>query len=213
MNGLASCCIIITHVAQKPYGLEKTIRPFMILKNIICVLFIPLVLASSIGCLAKDSSDASAANLAVPKENLPQGFKLLAALPEMDSSVNMTSYIKDFYGDADIGPANVSVGIYQWAEPGKAYDAKITLIQLSDEEKANNAISNFRSRYDDIVARGLKIFSNATVNGHESLQIKDVRGDNSIRYLFLWKTNSLVTLVEGNNDRNQSLKLAEASGL
>jgi hypothetical protein len=131
----------------------------------------------------------------------------------MDSSVNMTDYIEDFYGDLDIGPANVSVGIYQWGELGDSYDAKVTLIQLADEEAANNAVSNFKSQYDEMVARGLPIFSNATINDHESLQIKDLRGDNSIRYLFLWNTNSQVTLVEGNDKRNQSLELAEATGL
>ena len=185
----------------------------MMLKNIICVLFIYPVLASSIGCLAKNSGDASAANLTVPRENLPHGFKLLAALPEMDNSVNMTDYIDDFNGEAYIGPANVSVGIYQWGELGQSYDAKVTLIQLAGEETANKAISNFKSQYDDMVARGMPIFSNATINGHESLQIKDLRGDNSIRYLFLWNTNSQVTLVEGNDKRNQSLELAEATGL
>ena len=105
-------------------------------KNIICLLFVSLLLASSAGCLAKDPTGASTANPAVPKENLPEGFKLLAALPEMDSSVNMTDYIKDFYGSEDIGLANTSVGIYQWGKPGESYDAKITLIQLSDEKHA-----------------------------------------------------------------------------
>ncbi|OYV09982.1 MAG: lipoprotein [Methanosaeta sp. NSP1] len=199
--------------ARNPYGLEKISASFMISRNIICILFISLVLASSIGCLARDSAGTPEANSAIPRENLPQGFKLLAVLPEMDSSVNMTDYIEDFYGDLDIGPANVSVGIYQWGELGDSYDAKVTLIQLADEEAANNAVSNFKSQYDDMVARGLPIFSNATINGHESLQIKDLRGDNSIRYLFLWNTNSQVTLVEGNDNRNQSLELAEATGL
>ena len=170
-----------------------------------------MVLASSAGCLMEDQAGTSTLNLAVPKDNLPEGFKLLAALPEMDNSVNMTDYIDDFNGEAYIGPANVSVGIYQWSEPGKSYDAKITLIQLSDEAKANNAISNFK--YDKMLARGLPIFSNATVNSHKSLQINDIRGNNSIRYLFLWKSNRLVTLVEGNDNRNQSLELAEATGL
>ena len=127
--------------------------------------------------------------------------------------MNMTDNIEDFNGEADICPANVSMGIYQWSEAGKSYDAEITLIQLSDEEKANNAISNFKSQYDKMLARGLPIFSNATVNSHESLEINDIRGNNSIRYLFLWKSNSLVTLVEGNDNRNQSLELAEATGL
>jgi len=199
--------------AQNLYGLETINAPFMILRNIICMLFISLVLASSIGCLARDTAGTPEANLAIPRDNLPQGFKLLAVLPEMDNSVNMTDYIEDFYGDLDIGPANVSVGIYQWGELGQSYDAKVTLIQLADEENANKAISNFKSQYDDMVARGLPIFSNVTINGHESLQIKDIMGDNSIRYLFLWNTNSLVALVEGNQDLNQSLELAEATGL
>lgn len=188
---------------------------FMRSNNIICLLFIALVLASSAGCLAKDLAGEPTANPAVPKENLPEGFKLLAALPEMDSNVNMTDYIKEFYGAESIGPANTSVGIYQWGKPGEAYDAKITLIQLSDEEHAAAAISNFKSQktYQDQLARGLPIFGNATINGHETLEIKDIRGDNSIRYLYLWNKASIVALVEGNHDKNQSLELASATGL
>ena len=184
-------------------------------KNIICLLFISLVLASSAGCLAKDPAGASTSNPAVPKENLPEGFKLLAALPEMDSSVNMTDYIKEFYGSEDIGLANTSVGIYQWGKPGESYDAKITLIQLSDEEHAKAAISNFKYQetYQDQVARGLPIFGNATISGHETLEIKHIRGDNSFRYLYLWNTGSIVALVEGNNDKNQSRELASVMGI
>ncbi|MCK9441728.1 MAG: hypothetical protein M0Q13_09935 [Methanothrix sp.] len=183
--------------------------------RLICLLFISLLLASSAGCLAKDPAGAATANPAVPRDNLPDGFKLLAALPEMDGSVNMTDYIKNFYGSEDIGPANASVGIYQWGNPGESYDAKITLIQLSDEEHAKAAVSNFKSQdtYKDLLARNVPIFGNATVNGHETLEIKDIRGDNSFRYLYLWNTGSVVALVEGNNDRNQSLELANAPGL
>jgi len=184
-------------------------------KNIICLLFISLLLASSAGCLAKDPAGAATANPAVPKENLPDGFKLLAALPEMDSNVNLTDYIKDFYGSNDIGPANTSVGIYQWGKPGENYDAKITLIQLSDEEHARAAVSNFKSQetYQKLLARNLPIFGNATINGHDTVEIKDIRGDNSIRYLYLWNTGRIVALIEGNNDRSQSQELASASGL
>ncbi|MHB8120054.1 MAG: hypothetical protein ACYDHX_15260 [Methanothrix sp.] len=183
--------------------------------RLICLLFISLVLASSAGCLAKDPAGASTANPVVPKENLPDGFKLLAALPEMDDSVNMTDYIRGFYGSEDIGPANTSVGIYQWGKPGENYDAKITLIQLSDEEHAKAAVSNFKSQatYQDQLARKLPIFGNATINGHETLEIKDIRGDNSFRYLYLWNTGSTVALIEGNNNKNQSMELANASGL
>jgi hypothetical protein len=197
-------------LAHKAYGLEKTIEPSMRLKNIIRLLFVSLMLASSAGCLMEDKEGASTLNLAVPKENLPEGFKLLAALPEMDSNVNMTDYIKNFYGSEDIGSANTSVGIYQWGKLGESYDAKITLIQLSDEEHAKAAISNFENQktYRDLLDRGLPIFGNATVNGHEVLEIKDIRGDNSFRYLYLWNIGSIVALVEGNSNKNQSLELA-----
>jgi hypothetical protein len=186
----------------------------MTMKNIICLLFISLVLAASAGCLAKDPG-ASASNPAIPTKNLPDGFKLLAVLPGENSNMNMTDYIKEFLGPEGIGPANTSVGIYQWSDPGQGYDAKITLIQLSDEGQAKAAVSNFKSQktYQEQLARKLPIFGNATVNGHDALEIKDIRGDNSFRYLYLWNTGSIVALVEGNGDKNQSLELASAAGL
>ena len=186
----------------------------MKLKNIVCVLLISLVAVSSIGCLAKETSGTTDGSLTLPKEDLPEGFKFFTSLPDPDGRVNMTDEIEDFYGELDIDPVdptNISVGIYKWGD--SVLDAKITMVRFFDEEKADNAISNFKSQYDEMVARGLPILSNATVNGHPSLQIKDVRGDNSIRYLFLWRAGSLVTLVEGNQDRNQSLDLAEAAPL
>lgn len=186
-------------------------------KNIICMLFISMVLAFSLSCVAMASEGTKNASLAIPRDNLPQGFRFVASLPDQDGRVNMTDEIEDFYGKSDIGsvdPANISVGIYQWDEPGlNSYDARITHILLFDEEKADNAISNFKSQYDEQVARGLPILNNVTINEHPSLLIKDLRGDNSIRYLFLWKNDNLVTLVEGNDKMNQSLELAEASEL
>ena len=171
--------------------------------------------ASSTICLAADSASGATANPAIPKVGLPAGFTLLAALPEMDQHVNMTDYIKEFYGEKDIGTANVTVGIYQWGKPGVAYDAKVTLIRLLDEEHAKAAISNFKSQktYTDELARGLAIFGNATVNGHDALEVRDIRDNYSFRYLYLWNAGNIVSFVEGNGDRNQSLELANSTGL
>lgn len=184
-------------------------------KNIICILFISLLLASSTVCLAVDSASGANANPAVPKVGLPAGFKLLAALPEMDHHVNMTDYITEFYGEKDIGTANVSVGIYQWGKPGDSYDAKVTFIGLQDEGHARSAISNFKSQktYRDELARGLAIFGNATVNGHAALEVRDIRDNYSFRYLYLWNAGNIVSFVEGNGDKNQSLELANSTGL
>jgi hypothetical protein len=198
----------------KLMDLER-IRRTMRSRDIICVLFISIVLLASSGCMAENNAGTLATGLAVPKANLPEGFKLIAALPENDPSVNMTDYIKGFYGAENIGPANASVGIYQWGTPGIAYDAKITLIQLSDEEHAKAAVSNYKSQpeYQELLAKGLPIFGNATVNGHHVLEIKEIRGDGSIKYLYLWNAGSVVALIEGNGDRGQSLELASTTGL
>jgi hypothetical protein len=199
----------------------ESYRGTMKTENIICMLFISLVLAGSTACLADNNAGPSTRDLSVPKEKLPEGFRLIAALPEMDPEVNMTDYIKDFYGAKDIGLANATVGIYQWGKTGEAYDpkiiydAKITLIQLQDEEHANAAISNYRSQptYQNLLARGLPIFGNATLNGHEALEIREIRSDDSFKYLYLWNTGSIVAFVEGNGNRNESLELASATGL
>lgn len=209
--------------AHKPYGLEGTNEPSMTMKNIICLLLISLALLAGAGCLAKEpgasaSASPSISNLAVPTANLPEGFKLLAVLPGENSNLNMTDYIKGFYGPKEIGPANVTVGIYKWKNADGSYDlndAKITLIELSDEAHAKAALSNFESQadYKNLLARNVPIFGNATVNGHEALEIKDIKGDDTIRYLYLWSSGSTAILVEGNGDRNQSLDLASATGL
>jgi hypothetical protein len=82
-------------------------------KNIICLLFVSLLLAQA-RLLAKDPREPRL-RIGGAKENLPEGFKLLAALPEMDDSVNMTEYIRGFYGPEELA-ANTSVGIYQWGK-------------------------------------------------------------------------------------------------
>ncbi|OPY55280.1 MAG: hypothetical protein A4E49_00476 [Methanosaeta sp. PtaU1.Bin112] len=191
------------------------------MKNTICLLLISLALTAGAGCLAKDPGAAaspSTSNPAIPTANLPEGFKLLAVLPGENSNLNMTEYIEEFYGPEDIGQANVSVGIYKWKNEDGSYDnddAKITLIELSDEDHAKAALSNFKSQddYQRLLARNLPIFGNATVNGHGALEIKDIKGDNSIRYLYLWNAGNIAILVEGNGDRSRSLELASASGL
>jgi len=189
----------------------------MRLIEMICVLSISVLLASIMGCVADESENSIKANPDIPRTNLPDGFVLLAALPEMDPNVNMTDYITEFYGEKQIEPLNISVGIYQWEakDGGQTYDAKITYLRLPDEEQALAAIDNFRSQedYTEQIARGLEIFGNATINEHNALEIRHIQNNKSYKYIYLWNNVNLVALVEGNNDRNQSLQLAIATGL
>lgn len=184
-------------------------------RSIIYILFISLLLASGTVCQGEDAANSKSANPVVPKENLPEGFKLIAALPEMDPHVNMTDYINDFYGAKDIGKTNVSVGIYQWGKPGETYDAKITLIQLQDEMFAESAYSNYMSlpEFQKPPFRGVDRFTSAIINGHNATEIRKNVGESGLRYLYLWKNGSIVVLVEGNDDNGKSRDLASATGL
>lgn len=189
----------------------------MRLIEILCVLLISIFLASFTGCLAEDSSVSTDVNPDLPRAVLPDGFSLLAALPEMDANVNLTDYITEFYGEKSIEPVNISVGIYQWEaiEGEQSYDAKVTYIRMNDVVQADNAIYNFKSQedYTDQIARGLDIFGNAVINGHEALEVRHIRNSNSNKFMYLWNNEDLVVFVEGNSDRNQSLQLASATGL
>ncbi len=161
--------------------------------------------------IAQGASDS----LSVPEDNLPAGFSLLAVKTASTQGVNMTEEIEDFYGAEDIGPANATVGIYRWGEPGQSYDAKITLIALEDEGKATAAIENYKSlpEFKKPPYKGIDRFSTAIINGHEATEIRDAVGENGLRYLYLWNNGNTTILVEGNGDRSRSMELASATGL
>lgn len=183
----------------------------MMLRSIIYLLFISFVLLAVSGCVAEETSGSPA----VPEDNLPAGFSLLAVKTASTQGVNITEEIEDFYGAEDIGPANATVGIYTWAPIGEGYDSKITLIQLQDEEHAKAAIANYKSlpEFKNPPYKGIDRFSTAIVNGHEVTEIRDAVGENRLRYLYLWNSSSTVVLVEGNGDRSKSMELASATGL
>jgi hypothetical protein len=183
----------------------------MILRNLNYILFISIVLLAVSGCVAEEKTSS----LALPKDNLPAGFSLLAVKTESTQGVNMTEEIEDFYGAEDIGPVNATVGIYTWAPLGEGYDSKITLIQLQDEEHAEAAVANYKAlpEFKNPPYKGIDRFSTAIVNGHGVTEIRDAVGNNGLRYLYLWNDGSIVILVEGNGDRSRSMELASATGL
>lgn len=157
--------------------------------------------------------------VSVPTENLPAGFKLLGVIDAKTTGVNISEEINDFYGAREIGSVkDVSIGKYIWGEMGVDYDAKITILSLENERYAMAAYENYRSRekfkYPPI--EGIDRFANATINGHDALEIRDkvrdLRGI-SIRFLYLWTNSSSVVLVEGNGSRERSIALAAATGM
>lgn len=172
-----------------------------------------VLLANSVASAQGDEGNAT--TLSVPTENLPGGFNFLAMKNASTPGVNITEEIIDFYGDKEISPANATIGIYTWAPIGEEYDAKVTLVSLQDEAQAKAAVSNYRSlpEFKNPPYRGIDRFSTVTINGHEATEIRDATGNNGLRFLYLWNNDSIAVLVEGNGDRNDSMNLANATGL
>lgn len=180
-------------------------------RGIVCILLISLALIAA-SAWALESTTGSAS---VPTKNLPEGFKLLAVQTDSTKGVNMTDEIVEFYGSKDIGPVNATIGIYVWAPLGQGYDSKITLLTLRDEEHAKAAISNYMSLpdYQKPPYKGVDRFASAVINGHNATEIRKEAQMDSLKYLYLWRTNNTVVLVEGNGDIGKSRDLASATGL
>jgi hypothetical protein len=184
---------------------------------IMCILFMYMLVAS-----LNSLGSEKISGLGIPEDNLPAGFRLLAIKTNSTPGVNITEEINEF-GAENIGPFEAVIGIYKWEPLGQAYDAKITLINLTDEKHARAAITNFRSQpeyrkplYSRVDRSKIDRFAKAIVNGHEVIEIRDVVdtvGLGDVRYLFLWNNNATVILVEGNNDRSKSLELASTTKL
>ncbi|MEM2097377.1 MAG: hypothetical protein QXI70_04400 [Methanothrix sp.] len=157
--------------------------------------------------------------VSVPTENLPAGFKLLGVIDANTTGVNISEEINDFYGAREIGGVkDVSIGKYIWGEMGVDYDAKITILSLENDGYAMAAYENYRSReeFKYPPLEGIDRFANATINGHDALEIRDMVRDLrgiSIRFLYLWTNSSSVVLVEGNSSRESSMALAAATGM
>jgi hypothetical protein len=171
------------------------------------------------GCIAQEKAGSDSLNSYLPQgKNLPEGFRLVIALNNSTPGLNMTDEIADFYGEKNIGPADAVEGRYYWTEPGKDYDARVTIISLQDDDHAKAAVSNYLSNFKSSgnllkLPGNISLINPTTINGHEATEIGRLHGDNSIQLLYLWSNKNLAVLVEGNGSRTVSMEFASATGL
>jgi hypothetical protein len=186
----------------------------MNLKYLVCMLFIATTIILAPGCISQEQG-SEATTAVVPTENLPEGFQLIAVLNESTPGVNMEDEIEDFRGDEEIGQVEATVGVYQWGELGKDYDARVTVMECENENFARAAVSNYITQPDfqKPPLKGVDRFSTAVVNGHEVTEIREKVGKSGIRYLYIWNNENQVVLVEGNGNPASSRELAKATGL
>jgi len=181
--------------------------------NLKCAVYMLLIagLVIASGCLSTD--EAGGETTAVPTENLPEGFSLIAVIDESTGGINMEDEIADFRGDEEIGKVTATVGKYQWGEMGKDYDARVSVLECDSEEKAEAAVANYLAQpaFQKPPFEGVDRFSTAIVNGRQVTEIRE-RVGKELKYVYIWNEGSRVVLVEGNGDRADSLELASATG-
>jgi hypothetical protein len=173
------------------------------------------------GCIAAEKQNSSSELLgSIPQgKDLPEGFELIYIVnDEVNDTAenifqkNMTDEIEMFYGEKGIG--NVKAVVARYRQPGFDNDGKVTLISSQDQGLAqaavSNYISNFKKENPFLLPGNVSLVGEARVGNHDATEFKDIVGDNTIRYSYLWSSRNMVILVEGSPDREKSIAFAEA---
>jgi hypothetical protein len=173
------------------------------------------------GCIAQEKQKSSSELLgSIPQGNgLPEGFELIYIVNDEvnDTSKNifqknMTDEIEMFYGEKNVG--NLKAVVARYRQPGFDSDGKITLISSQDQGLAqaavSNYISNFKKEFPFQLPENVSLIGEARIGNHDATELKDITGDNTFRYAYLWSSGNQVILVEGSPDRAKSIAFAEA---
>lgn len=187
--------------------------PSMNSKYTVCAAFVAMLVLLAPGCVSSDQNGGDENAVPVPTENLPEGFSLLAVINDSTPGVDMEDEISDFKGENEIGDVDATLGVYIWGEMGKDYDARVTVMECEDAEKAKAAEENYLTQpdFENPPFKGVDRFSTAIVNGHQVTEIRE-EVEKQLRYLYLWTNENVVVLVEGNGDRAASIELASLTG-
>jgi len=153
---------------------------------------------------------------AIPTENLPGTFKLIALVDENTSgSMNITEdALSMIAGNLSVGAIKAVQGIYDFE--AKTYSVSVTVIECTDSVNAANAVENYKNKpdFENPPSKTVSRFGAARFNGHDATEVRrKPLGSDDIRYGYVWSNNSCVFIVEpGTGDKLASMKLAEMTG-
>ena len=153
---------------------------------------------------------------AIPTENLPGTFTLIAIVDENTSgSKNITEEsLSTIAGNLSVGAIKAVQGIYDFE--AKTYSVFVTVIECTDSVNAANAVENYKNKpgFAKPVSQTVSRFGKVTFNEHEATEVrKKPLGSDGIRYGYVWSNDNLVFIVEpGTDDRLASMKLAQMTG-
>nr|QNO49377.1 hypothetical protein ICHGDBFH_00032 [Methanosarcinales archaeon ANME-2c ERB4] len=154
---------------------------------------------------------------AIPSENLPGTFKLIAVIDENTTgSMNITEdALSMIAGNLSVGAIKAVQGIYDFE--AKTYSVSVTVIECTDSVNAANAVENYKNQpdFENPPSRTVSRFGAARFNGHEATEVrrKPPLGSDDIRYGYIWSNDNHVFIVEpGTDDKQASMELAAMTG-
>ncbi|MCC4769934.1 hypothetical protein FXV91_06865 [Methanosarcina sp. DH2] len=138
-------------------------------------------------------------------EILPAGFEYIDTIQLSPDEVKST-----YKAENVSGVLNVSEGIYKDSNETNYY---IDVIELEDEEAANNFISAYKASFKPL-SSGSR-FTDESFNGHSAVKILNyitVGGKSVSRYTYIWNNENYVIVVFGNTAEEAPIRqLAEAT--
>lgn len=138
-------------------------------------------------------------------ETLPAGFEYIDTIQLSPDEVKST-----YKAENVSGVLNVSEGIYKDSNETNYY---IDVIELEDEEVANNFISAYKASFKPLNSGSR--FTDESFNGHSAVKILNyitVGGKSVSRYTYIWNNENYVIVVFGNTAEEAPIRqLAEAT--
>ena len=153
---------------------------------------------------------------AIPTENLPGTFKLIALVDEnTPGSMNITEEaMSTIAGNLSVGEIKAVQGIYDFE--AKTYSVSVTVIECTDSMNAANAVENYKNNpdFEKPPSQTVSRFGKVTFNEHEATEVrKKPLGSDGIRYGYVWSNDNRVFIVEpGTDNRLESMELAQMTG-
>ncbi|PXF56947.1 MAG: hypothetical protein C4B59_16055 [Candidatus Methanogaster sp.] len=150
---------------------------------------------------------------AIPAENLPGTFKLIALVDEnTPGSMNITEEaMSTIAGNLSVGEIKAVQGVYDFE--AKTHSVFVTVIECTDSMNAANAVENYKNNPDlkNPPSQTVSRFGKVTFNEHEATEVRrKPQGDGGIRYGYVWSNGNRVFIVEpGTDSRVESMELAQ----
>lgn len=168
-----------------------------------------LILIVMLGCISQPPTPPVTSGLEqyIPARDLPKNFKLVGI-------VNNTSVAELVRGESDVKVLSAVKGYY--SIESAPVDGYVLIVKCASPSDASNATKNFLALFPEFPPNApFSRLSSVSFNGHAATQILGDHPDPNAQkfiYKYIWQKEDLVFIVNGSDEQQSSLKLAQLTG-